>query len=72
MPVDYVLVTDDPAMYLDDRGNPRHGRRLIYRGGEDAVYELMVTDTEYANPETIKKRLAALVASHTALKSISL
>jgi len=70
MAVKYTLVLDDPASYLDERGNPRTGRRLLYRGEDDSTYELTVSLTEYKDPDTVKAKLKALTDAHEALKEV--
>jgi len=67
MPQKYTLVLDDPAMYLDERGNPRQGRRLVFQGAGDVKFELTVTATEYKDAEAVKARLKEMVDAHTAL-----
>lgn len=63
------LVVDDPSMYLDDRGNPRTGRKLIFRGEDETSYEVNLTMVEYRDPAVVKARLIDLVNAHNALKS---
>jgi len=72
MPQKYTLILDDPAMYLDERGNPRQGRRLVFQGPDDVKYEITVTATEYRDAEAVKARLKELTGAHTALGEVSL
>jgi hypothetical protein len=63
------LVVDDPSMFLDDRGNPRTGRKLIFRGEDETSYEVNLTMQEYRDPAVTKAKLTELVTAHNALKS---
>ena len=72
MPTKYELIMDDPAMYLDTRGNPRSGRRLVFLGPGDVRFELTVTPDEYRNSDTIKAKLKELADAHDRLGSMSL
>lgn len=65
------LVVDDPSMFLDDRGNPRTGRKLIFRLEDETAVEINLTMVEYRNPEVVKAKLTEMVAAHNALKSFS-
>jgi len=64
------LVVDDPSMFLDDRGNPRTGRKLIFRGEDETSYEVNLTMQEYRDPAIVRARLTELVLAHNALKSL--
>jgi len=66
----YTLVLDDPAMYLDERGNPRSGRRLVFALEDDTRFEVTVTPAEYQNQAAIKAKLALLVEAHNNLTSL--
>ena len=72
MPQKYTLILDDPAMYLDERGNPRQGRRLVFQGPDDVKFELTVTATEYKDAEAVKAKLKAMVDAHTSLGKMDL
>ena len=63
------LVVDDPSMFLDDRGNPRTGRKLIFRGEDETSYEVNLTMQEYRDPAVVKAKLTELVVAHNSLKS---
>ena len=63
------LVVDDPSMFLDDRGNPRTGRKLIFRGPDETSYEVNLTMAEYRDPAVVKAKLTELVTAHNALTS---
>jgi len=68
----YELVLDDPAMFLDVRGNPRQGRRLVFRGPDGSTYELTVDMATYKNADAIKAELKALVDAHRAVTGLAL
>jgi len=68
----YDLVLDDPAMFLDERGNPRQGRRLVFRGPDGETYEITVDMTRYKNTDAVKAELKALVDAHKAAAGITL
>jgi len=72
MAVKYELVIDDPAMYLDERGNPRQGRRLVFLGPGDVRFEMTVTPEQYRNTETVKALLKTMVDAHDKLGEMSL
>lgn len=65
------LVVDDPNMFLDERGNPRTGRKLIFRLEDETAVEINLTMVEYRNPAIVKEKLTEMVAAHNALKSFS-
>ena len=62
------MVVDDPSMFLDDRGNPRTGRKLIFRGEDETTYEVSLTMQEYRDPAVVWAKLKELVSAHNALK----
>jgi len=64
-----TLIVDDPAMYLDERNNPRTGRRLIYRLPDETSIEVQVTIKEYKDPTIVKAKLIELVKAHLALRA---
>jgi hypothetical protein len=57
-------------MFLDDRGNPRSGRKLIFRGEDETSYEVNLTMQEYRDPTIVRARLTELVLAHNALKGL--
>lgn len=61
------LVVDDPTMFLDERGNPKTGRKLIYRLADETALELNVSLTEYRDPAGVRGKLLDMAKAHKAL-----
>jgi len=64
------LVVDDPTMFLDDRGNPKTGRKLIYRLADETAIELNVSMSEYGDKAGIRAKVLGLAKAHKALQTL--
>jgi len=64
------LVVDDPTIYLDERGNPKTGRKLIYRLPDETAIELNVSLAEYRDKVGIRAKVLDMVKAHKDLQTL--
>lgn len=64
------LIVDDPTMFLDERGNPKQGRKLIYRLPDETALEVNVSMSEYRDPAGIRAKLLEMAKSHKSLSAL--
>jgi hypothetical protein len=64
------LIVDDPTMFLDERGNPKQGRKLIYRLPDETALEINVSMSEYKDPAGIRAKLLDMATSHKKLSAL--
>lgn len=74
MPTDVLtgirLIVDDPTIFLDERNNPKAGRKLIYRLADETAIEINVSMSEYKDPAGIRAKLLDLATAHKALSAL--